>query len=116
YFKRLNPFMQPTKEDKQRTWNIWIKVIVGVIAVGIIGLLFDDLVDSYFFNWQTVSIALIVYGVAFIIIERRNKARTMPIKSWDNFSFMKAFQVGLFQIFSFLYATFRFVLYIVGVM
>ena len=107
YFKRLNPFMQPTKEAKKRTWNIWIKVLVGVIPVGIIGLLFDDLVDSYFFNWQTVSIALIVYGIAFIVIERRNKERNMPIKSWDDFSFMKAFQVGLFQILSLIPGTSR---------
>src|SRR5690625_321163 len=85
YFKRLNPFMQPNKEAKKRTWNIWIKVIVGVIPVGIIGLLFEDIVDYYFFNWQTVAIALIVYGIAFIVIERWNKTRTMPITSWENF-------------------------------
>lgn len=107
YFKRLNPFMQPNKEAKKRTWNIWIKVIVGVIPVGIIGLLFEDIVDYYFFNWQTVAIALIVYGIAFIIIERWNKTRTMPITSWENFSTKNAFQVGLFQILSLIPGTSR---------
>ena len=107
YFKRLNPFMQPNKEAKRKTWNIWIKVIAGVIPVGIIGLLFDDLVDYYFFNWQTVAIALIVYGIAFIVIERWNKTRTMPITSWEDFSIKKAFQVGLFQILSLVPGTSR---------
>ena len=107
YFKRLNPFMQPNKEAKKRTWNIWIKVIAGVIPVGIIGLLFDDLVNDYFFNWKTVAIALIVYGVAFILIERWNKTRTMPIKNWDSFSYKSAFQVGLFQILSLIPGTSR---------
>lgn len=107
YFKRLNPFVQPTKEAQNRTWNIWIKVIIGVIPVGIIGLLFEDVVNDYFYNWQTVAVALIVYGVAFILIERWNKTRKMPITSWDTFSNKNAIQVGLFQILSLIPGTSR---------
>lgn len=107
YFKRLNPFMQPNKEARKNTWGIWVKVLVGVIPVGIIGLLFDDIINDYFFNWQTVSITLIIYGIAFILIERWNKTRTMPITSWDTFSNKSAFQVGLFQILSLIPGTSR---------
>lgn len=107
YFKRLNPFTQPTKEAQKKTWNIWIKVIVGVIPVGIIGLLFEDVINDYFYNWQTVAVALIVYGIAFIIIERWNKTRKMPITSWETFSNKNALQVGLFQILSLIPGTSR---------
>ena len=63
--------------------------------------------NDYFFNWQTVSITLIIYGIAFILIERWNKTRTMPITSWDTFSNKSAFQVGLFQILSLIPGTSR---------
>lgn len=107
YFKRLNPFMQPTKKAQKKTWNIWIKVIIGVIPVGIIGLLFEDVINDYFYNWQTVSITLIVYGIAFILIERWNKTRQMEITSWETFSNKNALQVGLFQILSLIPGTSR---------
>lgn len=96
YFKRLNPFSQPTKDMQKKTWNIWLKVIIGIIPVGIVGLLFEDIVNDYFYNWQTVAIALIVYGIAFILIERWNRTRETKIKSWDTFTPKNALQVGLF--------------------
>lgn len=107
YFKRLNPFMQPNEKAKKDTWNIWLKVIVGIIPVGIIGLLFEDIINDYFYNWQTVAVALIVYGIAFIAIERRNKTRKMPIETWDDFAPKNAFQVGLFQVLSLIPGTSR---------
>lgn len=107
YFKRLNPFMQPTQEKKERTWNIWFKVIVGVIPVGIIGLLFEDAINDIFYNWQTVAFTLILYGIAFIIIERWNKNRTVDIKDWDQFTYKNGFLVGLFQILSLIPGTSR---------
>lgn len=107
YFKRLNPFMQPTEAEKKKTWNIWIKVIVGVIPVGIIGLLFEDTINDIFYNWQTVSVTLILYGIAFIIIERWNKTRKMSITNWKKFSNKNALQVGLFQILSLIPGTSR---------
>ena len=107
YFQRLNPFMQKTVEATKQTWNIWAKVIIGIIPVGIIGVLFEDKVDELFFNWKTVAIALIIYGVAFILIERWNKTRKMPIESWKEFSYKNAFTVGLFQILSLIPGTSR---------
>lgn len=107
YFQRLNPFSQPTKEAQKKTWNIWIKVIIGVIPVGIIGVLFEDDINDLFYNWQTVAITLIVYGIAFVLIERWNKKREMKITSWDNFKPKNALQVGLFQILSLIPGTSR---------
>ena len=107
YFKRLNPFMQPTEEAEKQTWNIWAKVIIGIIPVGIIGVLFEDKVTELFYNWKTVAVTLIVYGVAFILIERWNKTRKMPIEDWDGFSYKNAFTVGLFQILSLIPGTSR---------
>ena len=107
YFKRLNPFMQPTEEAKKQTWNIWAKVIIGIIPVGIIGVLFEDKVTELFYNWKTVAVTLIVYGVAFILIERWNKTRKMPIEDWEGFSYKNAFTVGLFQILSLIPGTSR---------
>ena len=60
YFKKLNPFKQPTYEAQMQTLNIWAKVIIGIIPVGIIGVLFEDKVNELFYNWQTVAITLIV--------------------------------------------------------
>lgn len=107
YFKRLNPFMAKSREETNRTWAIWFKVIAGIIPVGIIGFLFDDLIDEYFFNWQTVSIALIVYGVLFILIERWNKNRETKYTNWDAFGYKEAFKVGLFQILALIPGTSR---------
>lgn len=107
YFKRLNPFMAETTQKQIETLNIWAKVIIGVIPVGIIGLLFEDIVNDYFYNWQTVAIALIVYGVAFIAIERWNKTRQTKFEDWSSFTYKEALQVGLFQILSLIPGTSR---------
>lgn len=107
YYKRLNPFIQPTEEAKKRTWNIWAKVIIGIIPVGIIGVLFEDTVTEFFYGGKTVAIALIVYGIAFILIERWNKTREMPIEDWDSFSYKNALTVGLYQVLSLIPGTSR---------
>ncbi len=107
YFQRLNPFSQPTKDLQKKTWNIWFKVIIGIIPVGIMGLLFEDVVNEYFYNWQTVAIALIVYGIAFIVIERWNRTRPTKATSWETFTPKQAFQVGLFQVLSLIPGTSR---------
>lgn len=107
YFKRLNPFMQPTNEKTMETLSIWAKVIIGIIPVGIIGVLFEDDINEVFYNWQTVAIALIVYGVLFILIERWNKNRETAFTDWKSFTFREALIVGLFQILSLVPGTSR---------
>lgn len=73
FFHKLNPF-SPSKSgaEKKQTWQLWFKVIAAIIPSGIVGVLFDDWMDAHLHNAVVVSIALIVYGIAFILVERRN--------------------------------------------
>ena len=73
FFHKLNPFA-PSKsvKEKNQTWSLWFKVIVAIIPSGIVGVLFDDWMDEHLHNAIVVAIMLIVYGIAFILVERRN--------------------------------------------
>ena len=73
FFHKLNPFA-PSKSAgaKKQTWNLWFKVIAAIIPSGVVGVLLDDWMDAHLHNGIVVSIALIVYGIAFILVERRN--------------------------------------------
>ena len=73
FFHKLNPFA-PSKSagEKKQTWNLWFKVVAAIIPSGVVGVLFDDWMDTHLHNGIVVSIALIVYGIAFILVERRN--------------------------------------------
>lgn len=76
FFHKLNPFSpQKSEGEKKQTWQLWFKVIAAIIPSGIVGVLFDDWMEAHFHNATVVSIALIVYGVAFILVERRNARR-----------------------------------------
>ncbi len=76
YFHKLNPFSpRKTATQKRSTWRLWGMVAIGCIPAAIVGLLFDDWVNEHFYNKVTVALMLIVYGVAFIVIERRNRKR-----------------------------------------
>ncbi|MCD8317023.1 MAG: undecaprenyl-diphosphate phosphatase, partial [Eggerthellaceae bacterium] len=76
YFHKLNPFSSTkTHRQKMQTWRLWGLVIIGCIPAAIIGLLLDDFFNEYFYNPWTVAIALIVYGIVFIVIERYNRSR-----------------------------------------
>ena len=76
YFHKLNPFSpKKTSVQKKSTWRLWGMVAIGCIPAAIIGLLFDDWVNEHFYNKVTVAAMLIVYGVAFIVLERRNRLR-----------------------------------------
>jgi len=108
YFTKLNPFA-PSKNEAQKreTWNIWFKVLVGIIPAGVIGLLFEDLINQYFYNWVTVSITLIVYGLAFIVIEKRNKGNQPNVTTWEDLTYKIAFIIGVFQVLALIPGTSR---------
>ena len=74
FFHKLNPFAfkTKTKQERKDTWTLWFKVCLAIIPSGVLGVLFDDWMDAHLHNGIVVSIALIVYGVAFILVERRN--------------------------------------------
>lgn len=99
FFRKLNPFSKrKTPQQKQQTWQLWFKVIVGSVPAMILGLLFDDLIESKLLTPLTVAIALIVYGVAFIVLERRNKHRNeQAMTDLNEISYRQALGIGCFQ-------------------
>ncbi|NLK27955.1 MAG: undecaprenyl-diphosphate phosphatase [Clostridiales bacterium] len=108
YFNKLNPFSpSKSKQEKMDTMSIWFKVIVGVIPAGILGVLFDDWLNEHFYNYITVAITLIVYGILFIVIENRNKGKEDKITSFEDLSYKTALSIGLFQVLSLIPGTSR---------
>lgn len=108
FFPKLWPFT--TKEKgwiKKDTWLMWFKVVVAVLPAAVFGLLFDDLLEAKFHNYQTVALMLIIYGVLFIIVENWNKGREPKIRSIDEMSFKTAFVIGMFQVLSLIPGTSR---------
>lgn len=106
YFHKLNPF-SPRKTTKQKrdTLRLWLKVIVGIIPAGVIGVLFDDIVESALSGPIVVAIALIAYGVLFLVLERR--PREPKVKTLNQLSYKNALQIGCFQVLSLIPGTSR---------
>lgn len=108
YFHKLNPFSsRKSLEEKKETMQIWYKVIVGVIPAGVAGLLFDDWLNEHLYNYWTVAIMLILYGILFIFIENRNKGQAARVNSIEELSYRTAFNIGLFQVLSLIPGTSR---------
>lgn len=106
YFNKLNPFSHSKNmQEKQETWNLWIKVLIAVIPSGVVGILFEDKIDELFFNPTTVSITLIIYGVIFIFLENRDKRPN--ISAFSDLSYKTAFGIGIFQILALIPGTSR---------
>lgn len=106
YFHKLNPFSPKKNEiEKKSTLSLWGKVAVAIIPSGVVGLLFDDLIDSVFYKWQTVAITLILYGILFILIENQNKEA--KIKRFVELDYKTAFLIGAFQILALIPGTSR---------
>ena len=93
--------------EKKQTWTLWFKVIVAVLPAAIIGLIFEDLLDKTFYKFVPVAIALIVYGVLFIIIERINKNRKMKYETVYDIDYPTALKIGCFQVLSLIPGTSR---------
>lgn len=105
YFKKLNPFsLKKSQEERIDTWNMWGKVIVACVPSAIIGLALDPIM-SRFENWYVVSAMLIVYGVAFILVEKRQKK--FSTESIGEMSYKTALYIGLFQVLSIIPGTSR---------
>ena len=108
YFHKLNPF-SPKKNEKEKkdTFAIWGRVIVGCIPAVILGFLLDDWLNKYFYNYQTVAVTLILYGILFIVLENRNEKRDFSVKNFNQMSLGKAFAIGCFQCLSMIPGTSR---------
>lgn len=99
YFHKLNPFSsKKTAKQSRNTLILWSKIIISCIPAGVIGLLFDDLLDKYLYNYVTVALMLIIYGVLFIFIEKRNEHVTPKITKLSALPYTTAFYIGLFQV------------------
>lgn len=108
FWGKLWPFSKKkSPEEKKSIYMLWLKVIVGVIPAGVLGVLLDDLFDELFYNFVTVAITLVVYGVAFILVERHNRGREYRIESVYDLSFKDALVIGGFQCLSLIPGTSR---------
>ncbi|MDE6952399.1 MAG: undecaprenyl-diphosphate phosphatase [Erysipelotrichales bacterium] len=83
---------------KMDKFVLWIKILIACIPAAIVGILFDEQLEAMFYNYQTVSIALIVFGVLFIIIENKNKNQYSKINSLTDITVNTAFLIGIFQL------------------
>lgn len=108
FFHKLNPFSpRKSPKAKARTWNLWFKVIAAIIPSGIVGILFDDWMDAHLHNGIVVSIALIVYGIAFIMVERANEGKVPAVRNVYEIDYKTALLIGAFQCLSLVPGTSR---------
>lgn len=117
YFNKLNPFsLKKTMDERKETMSIWFKVVVGVLPAGILGVLFDDWIDAHFYNYVTVAITLILYGILFIIVEDKNKNKLPKTTSFDELTYKTALGIGFFQVLALIPGTSRSGATIIGAM
>ena len=108
FFRKLNPFDRDKSSlQKKQTWTLWFKVIAAIIPSGVVGVLFDDWMDEHLHNAIVVSIALIVYGVAFILVERRNQGKEPTVSDVHEIGLMTAMIIGVSQCLSLIPGTSR---------
>ena len=91
----------------RETMLMWLKVIIAVLPAALIGIPFDDQIDAMFYNYQTVAVTLILYGVLFIVIETRNRGKLPRINSIENITYGTAIIIGIFQVLSLIPGTSR---------
>ena len=107
YFHKLNPF-SPGKsgEEKKQTWSLWAKVILAILPSGLVGVLFDDWMDAHLHTSTVVAAMLILYGVAFILVEKAYQGR-LTIQNVNQIDYKTALGIGLFQCLSLIPGTSR---------
>ena len=106
FWQRLNPFVGSKTERSQRLL-LWAKVLVGAIPAAVFGLLLDDILDKYLYNYTVVATSLIIYGIIFIIIEKSRAERKFAVESVDAISFCDALKIGALQTLSLIPGTSR---------
>lgn len=108
FWKQIWPFALTKKERQGRTgaaaylkkdiWILWFKILVSCVPAAVIGILFDDELDALFYNPVSVASALIVFGIAFIVIENRNRNRTPKVTGLSQITYQTALLIGVFQV------------------
>lgn len=108
FFRKLNPFDRgKNDEQKKQTWTLWFKVIAAIIPSGVVGVLFDDWMDTHLHNGIVVAVMLIVYGVAFIAVEKWNEHRELRYHDVNNLPWGTAMIIGVSQCLSLVPGTSR---------
>ena len=108
FWDRLYPFSQKkSSEERRATLELWGKVIVGVLPAAVLGVLFDDILDKYLYNYFVVAVALVVYGCLFIFIEKNRAERKFRIESVYQLTYADAIKIGAFQVLSLIPGTSR---------
>ena len=108
YFRRLNPFSRyKSKNQKEATWILWIKIVAACIPAAVLGLLLDDWMDAHLYNAYVVAAMLILYGVLFILLENSRLMANPSVQKVGRISLKTAFFIGLFQVLSLIPGTSR---------
>lgn len=113
FWNKLFPWRKEKTDGKatlvtdKNILNLWGKVLVACIPAGVIGIAFDDLLEQYLQTPLVISITLIVYGIAFILIENRNKGKQLPIQTTQEITYKHALIIGAFQVLSLIPGTSR---------
>ncbi len=108
YFNKLNPFdSKKNKLQQKQTWDLWLKVIVACFPSAIIGLLFDDWLDAHLYKPFPVALMLIIYGIGFIWVEKRNRTIKPKCTDLNRFTYKAAIMIGVFQVLALIPGTSR---------
>ena len=108
FFHKLNPLApKKTPEQKKDTWQLWFKVVAAVLPSAVVGLLLDDWMDEHLYNYIVVAIMLIVYGVAFLFVEKRNSKCDCKVTDVAQLDYRTAILIGAFQCLSLIPGTSR---------
>lgn len=99
YWDKLFPFSFKKKPIVQKDILVmWLKIIVSCIPAAIVGILWDDDIDRLFYNYKSVALALIIFGILFIVVEKWNSKRNFKINSISEITYSTAIMIGLFQL------------------
>ena len=106
FFHKLNPFSPKKRSlEKKNTWNLWFKVVVAVLPSAVLGLLLDDWMDAHLYNYVVVAVTLILYGVAFLFVEKKKISTNFDtVRAID---YKTALLIGAFQCLSLIPGTSR---------
>ena len=108
FFHKLNPFsLKKSAVQKKDTWQLWFKVVAAVLPSAVLGLLLDDWMDEHLYNGWVVAAMLILYGIAFLLVEKRNNGRDFAITDVTQIDYKTAILIGAFQCLSLIPGTSR---------
>lgn len=108
YFNKLNPFStQKTADEKKKTWRLWGCIVIGMLPAAVLGIPLDDFLEANLSGNLVIAAALILYGVAFIVIERKKKNALYRVDGVHDITYKDALLIGCFQTLSLIPGTSR---------